>query len=135
MDLLFSSIKSHNAEDSKYTTVSFAEFLHPHNGKKSLDEKHILRISIKAINGTMGPNELVVALLEFGVLPSFPRTNTKTLNQTERLVALRTAKAEMEEVVAETRMKRTLKIKIPNTNEVLNQLKCLINQESMLDYL
>ena len=72
--------------------------------------KHILRLSVKAINDTMGPNGLVPSLLVFGVLPSFPGPTSNNIPQKERMEALRKAKAEMEAIVAEQRIKNCPKI-------------------------
>lgn len=50
---------------------------------KTVDDKHILRISIKGTNGTMGTKGLVPSLLLFGILPPFPFPKIKTPNKTE----------------------------------------------------
>lgn len=58
-------------------------------------------------------------LLVFGVIPSFTCPNTKTANQTERFEALHPTEVEMEKVVAETRIKRALKSKLPPATKFL----------------
>ena len=121
VDLQFSGIESHNAigQGERYHRPLRRVFNILKEEHKSLDDKHILRISTKAINDTMGPNGLVPSLLVFGVLPAFPCPNTKMPNQVERFAALRTAKAEMEKIVAETRIKRALKSKLPPATKFL----------------
>ena len=82
----------------------------------NLMPKTILRLSLKAMNDTMGENGLVPSLLTFGVIPRFPILNTELPTQQERLEALKKAQAEMNSIVAERRIKRALLHKVPNAS-------------------
>lgn len=62
-------MQSYRAKD---TTDPFKESLTSSNIQESLDDKHKLRISIKDMNDTMGPDGIASSLLLFGFLPSFP---------------------------------------------------------------
>ena len=67
----------------------------------------------------IGPNELVPTLLVFGVLSALPCLNTKMPDQIERFVILRTAKGDMEKILAKTRIKWALRSKLPSANKFL----------------
>lgn len=58
-----------------------------------------LRIVIKAMDSTMGPNGLVASLLVFGTVPSFPSPSITNWNAMERLNALTLATDELETIV------------------------------------
>ena len=57
----------------------------------SLNRELALRISVKAINDTMGPEGLVPSLLVFGCLPRFSATDSNILEQKKRMQALQEA--------------------------------------------
>ena len=59
------------------------------------------------------------SLLVFGVLPSLPSPNTRSPDQVERFHALRTAKAELEQIVAEKRISTALRSKLPPATKYL----------------
>ena len=84
-----------------------------------IHDKHILRISLKGINDTIDQNGLVPSLLVFGVLPSFPSPSRNNPDQQERFEALKSARAEMESIVAEQRIRKALKSKIPPATKYL----------------
>lgn len=70
-----------------------------------IDENSKLRTSIIAINDIMGPEGLVPSLLVFGVFSSLPAGTSSNKTQVERLKAVQLARAEMEYIVAENRIK------------------------------
>lgn len=78
-----------------------------------------LRISIKAMNDTLGPEGLVPSLLVFGCVPRFPCINSKQPNQKERMVALNAARQEMAEITAELRIKKALSTRIPRNSDLI----------------
>lgn len=63
--------------------------------------KHIIRLSIKAINDTIDPNGLVTSLLAFVVLLSFATPRSQSLNQTEQFNGLKCAKTEIETIMTQ----------------------------------
>jgi len=74
----------------------------------NLEMQLCLRLALKAMNDTMNPEGLVPSLLVFGVLPRFPAVNTQLPNQVERMRALEVARAEMESITAELRLRKAL---------------------------
>lgn len=52
--------------------------------------------AIKAINDTMRPELLVLSILVFGVLPSFPVPTSSKKTEFERFKALKLARTKME---------------------------------------
>lgn len=71
----------------------------------NLDNNSKFRIAIKSINDIMVLNGLVPSLLVFGTFLSLPAPSTTNRNQIERFNALTIALAEMETIVAQTRIK------------------------------
>lgn len=82
-------------------------------GHQHLPERIVLRMVITAINATMGRNGLVPSLLVYEALPSFLGISKTTMNQKEQFEALKTARSEMETIVAESRITRALQSKLP----------------------
>lgn len=62
---------------------------------------------------------LVPSLLVFGVLPSFLGPSSSNKNQLERFNALQLARAEMKSIVAENRIKISLRSKLPHATRYL----------------
>jgi hypothetical protein len=75
----------------------------------------ILRIAVKAINDTMGTNELVPSLLVFGVVPRFPPMSINLPNQRDRMAALAAAQMEMSVIVSENRITAALNHNVPSS--------------------
>lgn len=119
--LQFSGIESHNAigPGERYHMSLRRVFNVLKQEHPSVNDKHLLRLALKGINDTMGPNGLVPSLLVFGVLPSFPSPTRNSPDQVERFEALKKAKAEMESIVAEQRIKKALKSKLPPATKYL----------------
>jgi hypothetical protein len=80
-----------------------------------LDPHLALKLAVKAMNGTQGPEGLVPSLLVFGVLPRFPGSNTFLPNQKDRMDALIAARAEMETISAELKIRKALTSQNPPT--------------------
>ena len=79
-----------------------------------------MRLAIKAVNDTMGPEGQVPSLLVFGTLPRFPVVDTSFPNQIERMKALEAARAEMGTITAELRIRTAILSKVPrNANPIL----------------
>lgn len=70
-----------------------------------------LRISIKAIKDTMGPSGLVLSLLEYVVLATFPGLSKVNLKQKQIFEALKLARDEMETIIAVSGIIRALRFK------------------------
>ena len=83
----------------------YLKIRHEHH---SVDKETSLRLSIKALNDTMGPEGLVPSLLVFGVLPRFSAVDTKLPNQVERMEALKNARAEAEAISAKLRVRKAI---------------------------
>ena len=77
-------------------------------------DKHLgLKLAVKAMNDTMGPEGLVPSMLVFGVLPRFPVSTIDLPNQVDRMNALKSARAEMETIACELKLAQALRSKLP----------------------
>ena len=112
-----SGVESHNsiAKEEKYHDTLRRIFLKIQTDYKKLEKETILKLTIKAMNDTMGPNGLVPSLLVFGALPRFPAIANNLANQRDRMETLQMAKDEMEQIVAEQRLKTALISKLPTS--------------------
>lgn len=118
-----SGIEHHNALGSgkRYHDPLRRIFLKIRHKSPSIKPKLELRIALKAMNDTLGPEGLVPTLLVFGCLPIFPTVNTNLPGQRERRKALQQARKEMATITAEIRIKRALLSRVPrNTDLNLN---------------
>jgi transposase InsO family protein len=64
----------------------------------------LLRLSVKAINDTMGTNGLVPSLLVFCVVPRFPPMSIDLPKQRDRMADLAASQMEISAIVAETEL-------------------------------
>lgn len=115
IQLKISGVESHNSLGSgeKYHSPLRRIFLKVKDTYPHLDNKIILKLSVKSMNDTMGPHGLVPSLLVFGILPRFPISNTGLPDQRDRMKAMQVARAEMETYVAEERIKLAIRKNIP----------------------
>lgn len=87
----------------------------------AMENKLALRISLKAMNETMGAEGLVHSLLIFGTLPSFIVTTSNIAEQNKSMKALSEARREMASVTAEIRIRKALLSNAPrNTDVIIN---------------
>jgi Reverse transcriptase (RNA-dependent DNA polymerase) len=83
------------------------------------------------MNDTMNPEGLVPSYLVFGIMPRLMDQNTKLPIQAERMKAVEVARAEMETITSEIRLRKALKSNIPaatNQNYDIGQ-KVLVYRE------
>ena len=85
----------------------------------SLNRELALRISVKAINDTMGPEGLVPSLLVFGCLPRFSATDSNISDQKKRMQALKEARKEMSSIKAELRIRKALMSRAPRSTDII----------------
>ena len=90
-----SGVESHNSigNGERYHSPLRRIFNKINHDQPSLDFEYALRLSVKSMNDTMGPNGLVPSFLVFGTLPRFPFLNTNLPNQREILKALQVGRA------------------------------------------
>jgi hypothetical protein len=89
-------------------------FLKIKNDIPSLPDDVSLRVAVKAINDTVGPNGLVPTLLDFGTMPQLTLMQgslSPYTGQEQRDIALRAATAEYQKYVNERRLKEVLRAK------------------------
>lgn len=84
-------------------------------------KSHIsLRIAVKSIKDTLGPEGLVPSLLVFGCLPRFPSTTSNLPEQKQRIHTLYETKKEMASITSELRIQNALLKRVPrNSNLIL----------------
>jgi transposase InsO family protein len=90
-------------------------FLKIKNDIPSLADEVALRVIVKAINDTVGPNGLIPTLLVFGNMPQLPLMQGNLIpysGQEQRESALRAATAEYQKYVCERRLREALFSKI-----------------------
>lgn len=68
----------------------------------------VFKVSMQAMNGTMGENGLVPTKLMFRGLPRFPIMGIDSRTQKERTKVLKRTKAEVNTIVTEKRSQNTL---------------------------
>lgn len=78
-----------------------------------LGEKSVLRLLIKAMNDTMGPEGLVPLQLIFGVIPSLPVINKLPSVHRDQMAALSIACVEMSTVSTELKIAQAFRSKLP----------------------
>jgi hypothetical protein len=81
-----------------------------------------LAAAISALNSTSGPEGLIPALLEFGMIPKLPSLSTvPLLNQNQRFKMLKAAREEYSAIVAKLRVQYGLNARPPDAaNHVYN---------------
>lgn len=89
------------------------------SAKASLEKHSKLKIYVKSINDNMSPNGLVPSFILFGVLPSFPSPTKSSNSKLQRLRALQKARAEMERILSQARIRTALNTKIPPARRYL----------------
>jgi len=119
-----SGIEHHNALGSgeRYHDPLRRVFKKIRHETPELDRTIALRIAVKALNDTMGPEGLVPSLLVFGCLPRLTPVNSHNPAQKQRMRALHEARKEMASVTAELRIRKALMTRAhPNTDIIINQ--------------
>ena len=119
--LQLSGVESHHSlgPGERYHAPLRQVYLKIRHEHPSLDKETALRLAVKALNDTMGPEGLVPSLLVFGVLPRFPAVNTKLPNQVERMEALKNARAEAAAITAQIRVRKALLAKVPRNVDLV----------------
>ena len=123
-EIQFSGVESHHSLGSgeRYHDPLRQVYLKIRYEYPSVKKEIALRLAVKALNDTMGPEGLVPSLLVFGVLPRFPAVNTSLPYQIERMEALKEARAEAATITAKLRVRKAILAKTPrNVDLVLNR--------------
>lgn len=115
ISLQLSGVESHNSLRSgeRYHDPLRRIFRKIKFDAPSVEDDDALRLAFNAMNNTLGPEGLTSSLLVFGTQPRFPPLNTALPKQSERMAALRNARAEMATITAELRVRKALMSKIP----------------------
>lgn len=116
-----SGIEHHNALGSgeRYHDPLRRVFKKIMHESPSLDKNVALKLAVKAINDTMGPEGLVPSLLVFGCIPRFQPVRSELPGQKERMRALLHARKEMSTITAELRIRRALMSKAPRNVDIV----------------
>ena len=88
-ELQLSGAESHHSLGSgeRYHASLRQVYLEVRHEHTSVDKETTLKIAVKALNNTMGPEVLVISYRVFGVLPKFPAVNSQLPDQVERMEA------------------------------------------------
>ncbi len=84
-----------------------------------MDRKVAIRIAVKAMNDTMGPNGLVSSYLVFECIPRFPAIESSFPDQESCMYAISRARREMATIVSELRIRKALSLRIPRNADLL----------------
>lgn len=115
IEIQLSGVHSHNAlgNGERYHSPLRRIFLKIIEDVPDLDWNIALQLSIKAMNDTTGPDDLVPSLLVFGAIPRFPPQSTPLLSHEDRMRAMNIARLEMAVISAELKIRRALREKVP----------------------
>jgi hypothetical protein len=118
LELILSGVESHNSigPGERYHGRLRRIFRKVRYDYPNLTPDISLRLVVKAMNDTMNPECLVPSYLVFGILPRFPALNSKLPTQIYRMKALEAARAEMETIISELRVRRALSANIPTAS-------------------
>ena len=83
-----------------------------------LDRKVALKISVKAMNDTMGPKGLVPSYLIFGWILRFPAVDSTLQDQATRMDALSAARRKMVTISADQRIRTALASRVPRNADL-----------------
>ena len=115
IEIQLSGVQSHNAIGigERYHAPLRRIFDKINLDAPRIDPHLALQIAVKAMNDTMGPEGLVPSMLVFGVLPRMPPRQADLPGHEERMRALRAARAEMCELVAQMKVRIALRSRVP----------------------
>lgn len=115
ISLQLSGVESHHSlgKGERYHAPLRRIYLKIRSETPSLPHNLVVRLAVKAMNDSMGPEGLVPSLLVFGIMPRFPSTNSRLPGHRERMEAIRIANAEMATITAEMRIRQALRAKTP----------------------
>lgn len=122
-ELQLSGVESHHllGLGERYHAPLRQVYLKIRHEHPEVDKITALRLSVKALNDTMGPEGLVPSLLVFGVLPRFPSVNTELPDQIARMEALGKARAEAATITAQLRVRKAMLSKVPRNVDLVLQ--------------
>lgn len=111
-----SGVESHNSigDGERYHDPLRRIYQKIRFSEPGLELELVMRLAVKAMNDTMNPEGLVPSLLVFGVLPRFPPMSSELPRQQEIMRALEVARAEMETISNELRLRTALLSRLPN---------------------
>lgn len=75
-----------------------------------------LKIAVRVLNDTAGPNGLVPTLLVFGLMPQMPIIPLQLPSQMERMAAIHAARKELSQTIASTRVTQALTRQTPSAS-------------------
>ena len=84
------------------------------------DKDHALAVSVKAINDTLGPEGFVPSSLVFGEFPTIHTDSERRASRpttAERASVVESARTEMEKIMAELRIRRSLHHSVPPASD------------------
>jgi hypothetical protein len=99
---------------------------------QNMDPMLALFLSVKALNDTANANGLVPSMLVFGVIPRLPASvlSSELPEQDQSFSALRSARAEMEQIMCERRIKQALATRPSNLATIRPGMLVLVYREN-----
>jgi hypothetical protein len=98
--LMQSGVEAHNSSGigEKYHDPLRRVYQNVKKGFPNMSLELALRLAVKAMNDTMGPNGLVPSLLVFGMVPRFPVIDEHIPNQDQRALAMKVSREEYQKL-------------------------------------
>lgn len=108
-------VESHNSLGlgERYHSPLRQIYLKIRTSEPTISPALALRLAVKTMNDTIGPNGLVHTLLVFGTLPRLPTGTSPFPDQDARHRALSTARREYETIVSHRRIREALNSRVP----------------------
>lgn len=121
IELKISGVESHNSLGlgERYHEPLRKIYRKLHHEAPDLEKAIVLRLALKAMNDTIGPEGLVPSYLVFGSLPKFPTVHASLPDQRRRMKALESARTEYATIVAKLRIDRALRAKVPPASKYI----------------
>ncbi len=91
-----------------------------------MDMNIILKLAVKAMNDTMGPEGLVPSYLVFEIIHVLPSTEYTLPEQQQRMNPMQAARGEMAIITAELRIRKALASCIPRNADIVHEVGNLV---------
>ncbi len=91
-----------------------------------IDKNIVLKLAVRAMNDTMGPEGLVPSYLVFGCIPRFPSTDSTLPTQQQRMDAMQAARREMAIITAELQIRKALMSRVLRNADLVIEIGDLV---------
>ena len=127
-DVQESDVEAHNSLGSgeRYHAPLRRIFLKIREPHPKMDKNIILKLPVKVMNDTMGPEGLVPSYLVLVCIPRFPSAGSPLPMQQQRMDAVQSARREMAIIFAELRIRKALSSRVPRNADLVIEVGDLV---------